>query len=172
MILPLGVGNLQKGERYIPISVNWFEECWIWCRYPNMDYIFGSTLQFIMVNLVLTSYNIMCQWFINLFKRINEDWPEQIKLQHNMMFIPAISKLHEPMHNAVGHEVYSLNFIKGCSHSDCECVEHMWASHNVLPNSTKSQGPGSWQDVLDDHFGFWNWEKYTAMGSMLLRRYI
>ncbi|KAF8162353.1 hypothetical protein BJ912DRAFT_864825 [Pholiota molesta] len=125
MVLPLGVGNLQKGERY-----------------PNMDYIFGSTLQFVAIHLVLISYDIM-----------------------------SIPKLHEPMHKAVGHEVFSLNFIKGSGHSDCECVERVWASHNALANSTKTQGPGSRQDVLDDHFGFWNWEKYTAMGSTLLRRY-
>ncbi|KAF8156253.1 hypothetical protein BJ912DRAFT_1070632 [Pholiota molesta] len=147
MVLPLGVGNLQKGERY-----------------PNMDYIFGSTLQFVAIHLVLISYDIMCQWFINLSKRINEDWPEHIKPRHNVTFIPAIPKLHEPMHKAVGHEVFSLNFIKGSGHSDCECVERVWASHNALANSTKTQGPGSRQDVLDDHFGFWNWEKYTAMG--------
>ncbi|KAF8951356.1 hypothetical protein BDZ97DRAFT_1684845, partial [Flammula alnicola] len=63
MLLPVGVGNLQKGFRY-----------------SNMDYIFGSMLQFVMVNLILISYNIMCQWYINLFKRINQDWPEHIKL--------------------------------------------------------------------------------------------
>ncbi|KAF9470843.1 hypothetical protein BDN70DRAFT_901798 [Pholiota conissans] len=154
MILPLGVGNLQKGERY-----------------TNMDYIFGSTLQFVMVNLVLISYDIMCQWFINLFKRIDEQWPAHIKPRPEIKFIPAIPKLHEPMHNTPGHEVFSLNFIKGCGHTDCECVERVWSSHNALANATKTQGPGSRQDILDDHFGFWNWEKYISMGSTLLRRY-
>lgn len=136
-----------------------------------MDYIFGSTLQFVLVHLVLVSYDIMCQWFINLFKRIDEQWPEHIKPRPEITFIPAIPKLHEPMHKRAGHEVYSLNFIKGCGHSDCECVERVWSSHNALANSTKTQGPGSRQDVLDDHFGFWNWQKYISMGSTLLRRY-
>ncbi|KAF9470387.1 hypothetical protein BDN70DRAFT_909531 [Pholiota conissans] len=154
MIFPLGVGNLQKGERY-----------------SNMDYIFGSALQFVLVNTVLISYDIMCQWFINLFKRIDKDWPDHIKPRAGMNFIPAIPKLHEPMHKVAGHEVYSLNFIKGVGHSDCECVERVWAPHNALANSTKTQGPGSRQDVLDDHFGFWNWQKYISMGSTLLRRY-
>ncbi|KAF9472822.1 hypothetical protein BDN70DRAFT_818093, partial [Pholiota conissans] len=155
MIFPLGVGNLQKGERY-----------------SNMDYVFGSALQFVLVNTVLISYDIMCQWFINLFKRIEKDWPNHIKPRAGMTFIPAIPKLHEPMHNVAGHEVYSLNFIKGVGHSDCECVERVWAPHNALANSTKTQGPGSRQDVLDDHFGFWNWQKYFSMGTTLLRRYV
>ncbi|SJL06736.1 uncharacterized protein ARMOST_10078 [Armillaria ostoyae] len=32
-------------------------------------------------------------------------------------------------------------------------------------------GPGSQHDVLDDHFGFWNWLKYIAMGTTLARKY-
>ncbi|KAF9470235.1 hypothetical protein BDN70DRAFT_779518, partial [Pholiota conissans] len=98
-------------------------------------------------------------------------WPEHIKPRSGVEFIPAIPKLHEPMHHTVGHEVFSLNFIKGCGYTDCECVERVWAPHNALGNSTKTQGPGSRQDVLDDHFGFWNWQKYVSMGRNLLRRY-
>ncbi|KDR67155.1 hypothetical protein GALMADRAFT_80104 [Galerina marginata CBS 339.88] len=32
-------------------------------------------------------------------------------------------------------------------------------------------GPGSRHDLLDDHFGFWNYEKYIGMGKTLMRRY-
>ena len=35
----------------------------------------------------------------------------------------------------------------------------------------KTQGPGSRQDVLDDHFGFWNWLKYIGLGTTLLQKY-
>ncbi|KAF8951577.1 hypothetical protein BDZ97DRAFT_1684109, partial [Flammula alnicola] len=45
MIMPLGVGNLQKGEQY-----------------SNMDYIFSSALQSIHVFLVLIGYDI-AQYF-------------------------------------------------------------------------------------------------------------
>ncbi|PPQ99613.1 hypothetical protein CVT26_009184, partial [Gymnopilus dilepis] len=88
-----------------------------------------------------------------------------------MTLIPAIPKLHEPMHEQKGHQVYSLNFIKGVGLSDCECPERVWAPHNALSNSTKTQGPGSRHDVLDDHFQFWNWLKYIGLGKTLLRRY-
>jgi hypothetical protein len=36
-----------------------------------------------------------------------------------------------------------------------------------LGNATKTQGPGSRHDVLDNHFGFWNWLKYNTMGNYL-----
>lgn len=136
-----------------------------------MDYIFGSILQAIYVTLVLISYDIACQWFINLWKRIEEHWPEEIRPRPGMQLIPAIPKLHEPMHQTRGHEVYSLNLIHGVGHSDCECCERVWSPHNALGNSTKTQGPGSRQDVLDDHFGFWNWMKYTSMGTSLLKKF-
>ncbi|RDB23287.1 hypothetical protein Hypma_009705 [Hypsizygus marmoreus] len=129
MLLPNGVGNLQKGERY-----------------ANMDYIFASALRDVVLPLVLISYDIACQW-------------------------PGIPKLHEPAHQQEGHEVYSFHNIPGVGLTDGECPERIWAGHNMLGNSTKTQGPGSRQDVLDDHFGFWNWQKYNTMGPTLMRRY-
>ena len=75
------------------------------------------------------------------------------------------------MHLQADHQVFSLNYIPGVGLSDCECPERVWAPHNVLGNSTKSQGPGSRQDTLDDHFNFWNWLKYISMGTTLARRY-
>ncbi|KDR65407.1 hypothetical protein GALMADRAFT_148720 [Galerina marginata CBS 339.88] len=154
MILPLGVGNLQKGERY-----------------ANMDYIFAMVMQWVLVALVLISYDIACQWFVNLFNRIEGHWPEEIKFPNTIQLRPAIPKLHEPMHQTKGHQVYSFNYIPGVGLTDGECPERVWGPHNALGNSTKTQGPGSRQDVLDDHFAFWNWLKYINMGYTLLRRY-
>ncbi|PPQ89812.1 hypothetical protein CVT25_007401 [Psilocybe cyanescens] len=154
MIFPVGVGNLQKGERY-----------------ANMDYIFGMILQAIAISMVLISYDICCQWFINLFKRIENDWPPEIKPPANIHLAPAIPKLHEPIHTQENHQVYSLNFIPGVGLSDCECPERVWTPHNPLANATKTQGPSSRQDTLNNHFGFWNWLKYVNLGTTLLRRY-
>jgi len=52
-----------------------------------------------------------------------------------------------------------------------ETPERVWAGHNALGNSTKTQGPGGRHDVLDDHFGFWNWLKYVRMGRTLMSKY-
>ncbi|KAK0225740.1 hypothetical protein IW262DRAFT_1238379, partial [Armillaria fumosa] len=32
-------------------------------------------------------------------------------------------------------------------------------------------GPGMWQDLIDDHLGFWNWVKYCCMGLTLWKHY-
>ena len=67
------------------------------------------------------------------------------------------------MHQVANYQVYSLNYIHGVGLSDLECPERVWASHNALRNSTKTMGPGLKHDVLDDHFGFWNWQKYISI---------
>jgi len=141
-----------------------------------MDYTFASAVTSaaapsLLVPLLLISYDIACQWFTNLFKRMDERWPEHLKLPSTTRIIPAIPKLHEPMHEAANHEVYSLKYIPGVGESDCECPERIWSPHNALGNSTKTMGPGSRQDTLDDHFSFWNWEKYVGHGRTLARKY-
>jgi hypothetical protein len=100
-----------------------------------------------------------------------EHWPREIRIPATTQLVPAIPKLHEPMHGKANHEVYSLNFIRGVGLSDMETPERIWSAHNPLGNATKTQGPGSRQDVLDDHFGFWNWCKYISLGATLMRKY-
>ncbi|KAF9540711.1 hypothetical protein CPC08DRAFT_650802 [Agrocybe pediades] len=154
MILPSGVGNLQKGERY-----------------ANMDYIFASALRSSLMPLVVISYDIACQWFSNIYDRMTSHWPDELKIPESTKLTPAIPKLHEPAHQSKNHEMYSLNYLPGVGMSDCECPERVWGPHNALGNSNKTQGPGSRQDVLDDHFNFWNWLKYIGLGVTLLRKY-
>ena len=137
-----------------------------------MDFLVGSTLHaFALLLLILISYDIACQLFINLFTRIEDHWPDEIKIPSTTQLIPAIPKLHEPMHGRANHEVFSLNFIPGVGKSDLETPERVWSAHNGLGNSTKTQGPGGRHDVLDDHFGFWNWLKYVALGKTLMSKY-
>ena len=141
-----------------------------------MDCIFALVLYALLLyahalSLVLISYDIACQWFVNLFQHMDEHWPSDLKIPSSMKLIPAIPKLHEPMHSRKNHDQYSLNFIPGVGKSDMETPERVWVGHNALGNSTKTQGPGGRHDVLDDHFGFWNWQKYIGMGKTLMSRY-
>lgn len=140
--------------------------------FANMGYTFGSSLTlFSLIPLILISYDIACQWFVNLQKRIADHWPTEITPPAATKFIPAIPKMHEPAHGKANHQMYSLNYIPGVGQSDLEAPERIWSPHNVLGNSTKTQGPGSRQDVLDDHFNFWNYSKYVSLGESLAKRY-
>ena len=136
-----------------------------------MDYIAALVIYACAVSLIVFSYDIACQWFINLLRRVDDHWPAALKIPPSKKLIPAIPKLHEPMHGGKNHHEFSLNFIPGVGMSDMETPERVWAGHNGLGNSTKTQGPGGRQDVLDDHFRFWNWLTYTSMGKTLISRY-
>ncbi|KAK0209542.1 hypothetical protein IW262DRAFT_1450772 [Armillaria fumosa] len=132
-------------------------------RYAPMDYVFGTAIQaFVSLAVGVISYDIACQWFVNLYSCM-KDWPVEIRINGPLSFSPVIPKFHYPAHHDENHHEFSCNLVKGMGASDCEGPEHIWGSHNVLGNATKTMGTGSRHDVLDDHFGFWNWLKYIAM---------
>ncbi|PBK81134.1 hypothetical protein ARMGADRAFT_1091560 [Armillaria gallica] len=137
-------------------------------RYALMDYVFGLALQsFGGLLFMIISYDIACQWFVNLHKCMDK-WPSEIT-PPSAMLMPAIPKFHEPTHKQQNHQEFSCNYIKGMGLSDCKVPEHIWGPNNALGNSTKTMGPGSWYDVINDNFSTWNWQKYIGMGKTLSR---
>jgi hypothetical protein len=133
-----------------------------------MDYIFTAAIRNTQLLIVLISYDIACQWFINLWMCIQNYWPRELQPPSDLILRLHIPKLHEPAHQRKDHAPYSFNFSPGVSLTDGECPERIWSVHNGLGNATKTQGPGSRHDVLDDHFGFWNWSKYISLGLCFL----
>ncbi|KJA25187.1 hypothetical protein HYPSUDRAFT_135353 [Hypholoma sublateritium FD-334 SS-4] len=146
MVLPNSIGNLQKGERY-----------------ANMDYVFASAIKSTKLLLVAISYDIVCQWFVNIFKRMSA-WPVELQPRAGLNLRPLIPKFHEPAHLEKLHEQYSFNLAEGVGLSDGECPERVWGSHNPLAGATRTMGPGTRDDMLDDNFGHWNWMKYSSIG--------
>jgi hypothetical protein len=132
-----------------------------------MDYIFASAVRTSNLSSITISYDIACQWYKHFYDRMKA-WPTELHLGSNVETRPLIPKFHEPAHAEKNHEQFSFNFATGVGKTDGEVPERIWAGHNGLGGSTKTQGPGSRQDVLDDHFGFWNWQKYCSMGALFV----
>ncbi|KAG1833671.1 hypothetical protein DFJ58DRAFT_869463 [Suillus subalutaceus] len=92
-----GVGDLQKGEKYI-----------------NMDYLFFSTTQHSEDIVVLNvSYDITCQWSKNLWGRMSK-YPSRMHFAHDgkiMTFL--VPKFHLPAHITACQITFSHNFTKG-----------------------------------------------------------
>ncbi|KAF9555270.1 hypothetical protein CPC08DRAFT_766080 [Agrocybe pediades] len=147
---PTSVGDLQKGERYV-----------------NMDYLFLSTMQHTDVERCTISYDIACQWSVNLWQRM-AIYPEKLHVdQQNRAFRFMIPKFHLPAHIQPCQTRYSFNFNEDVGRTDGEGVERGWAHINGVAASTREMGPGSRRDTLDDHFGDWNWKKTVKMGLFL-----
>ena len=96
---------------------------------------------------------------------MDDHWPEDLLPTFPLNMRPQIPAFHEPGHGQAGHQEYSFKLSWGMGLTDGEGCERIWAANNALGNATKTQGPGSRQDVIDDHLGFWNWLKYCGMGK-------
>ncbi|KAG0696318.1 hypothetical protein DFH29DRAFT_984642 [Suillus ampliporus] len=151
---PSAVGDLQKGEKYV-----------------NMDYLFFSTLQHASDVCVLNiSYDITCQWSKHLWTRMSW-YPSRIHLQpNNKVFTFVVPKFHLPAHILSCQTTYSLNLIKGMARTDGKAIKRSWSNINPIATSTREMGPGSQRNILDDHFGDWNWRKVCNLGPFFLRK--
>ncbi|KAJ7906944.1 hypothetical protein B0H13DRAFT_2233541 [Mycena leptocephala] len=152
---PNGVGDLQKGERYI-----------------NMDYMLWKSLLGCddVVKLVV-SYDIVCQWRINIWRRLEKYEPElqQRRGTGQRRYVWLIPKFHLPAHIEACNILYSFDLTPYVGRTDGEAPERGWANANPLAASTKEMGPGARRDVLNDHFNDWN-HKIIALGRVMLER--
>ncbi|KAF9555177.1 hypothetical protein CPC08DRAFT_737454 [Agrocybe pediades] len=150
---PSSVGDLHKGERYM-----------------NMDYLFLSTMQNMDVERAMISYDIACQWSVNLWNRM-AIYPSTLQVDRRKTeFRFMIPKFHLSAHIQPCQTQYSFNFNEDVGRTDGKGVERGWAHINGVAASTHKMGPGSRRDTLDDHFGDWNWKRTVKMAQLLLKR--
>ncbi|KAG2086104.1 uncharacterized protein F5147DRAFT_748645 [Suillus discolor] len=145
---PNGVGDLQKGEKYL-----------------NMDYLFFSTLQHSTVDVLNVSYDIACQWHKHLWSRMLSLPPS-----HHLNYLTRtirffVPKFHLPAHVSKCQTIFSFNFTRFVGRTDGEAPERGWSNINPVASSTKGMGPGCRRDTLDDHFGDWNWKKVVGLAQ-------
>ena len=110
------------------------------------------------------TYDIICQWKINLKKRLEgfsttlTDFVSKMKLEF------GIPKFHLPAHGPKCWSLFSLNFLRWWGRVDGEAIERVWAAINGVATSTREMGPGARHDYLDDQWGASNFRKYVKLG--------
>ncbi|KAJ7763733.1 hypothetical protein B0H16DRAFT_1311081, partial [Mycena metata] len=150
---PNSVGDLQLGERYI-----------------NMDYIFLRSIAGTELIRFVVSYNIACQWHINIWLRMLGYKNEEIMFQGTRYIVFLVPKFHLPAHIEECNLKFSFNLTKNVGQTDGEAPERGWSNANPLATSTMEMGPGSRRDTLDDHFNDWNHKKIIGLGYFLRRK--
>ncbi|KAJ7898272.1 hypothetical protein B0H14DRAFT_2332228 [Mycena olivaceomarginata] len=150
---PLAVGDLQLGERYI-----------------NMDYMFFRSISHSPLLRFFVSYDIACQWHINLWNRLSAYQNPALTIDSAKEFTFLVPKFHLPAHIEACNLKFSFNLTPDVGQTDGEAPERGWANTNPLARSTKEMGPGSRRDTLDDHFNDWNHKKIIALGATLRRK--
>lgn len=144
--------------------------------YANMDYVFFSSIVGITL-LVTISYDIVCQWKINLNAHIQK-MPPELRPVDTAGITPFSERVSAgiPVWHAAAHEdkcrvAHSLRFLPGVGHTDGECIERGWSHMNQHSSSMKEMGQGNRHDALDDVIGNHNWEKNLAQGTFLFSVY-
>ncbi|KAJ7017500.1 hypothetical protein C8F04DRAFT_1279279 [Mycena alexandri] len=109
-MLPNGLGDLQKGERY-----------------ANMDYILMSALAGFALLALTISYDIACQWQKNLPER-NTKLDTWIRLDLERVNVQCgIPVWHAGSHEKECEDENSLKYLEGVGKSDGEGVERFWS---------------------------------------------
>ncbi|KAJ7630167.1 hypothetical protein FB45DRAFT_1027401 [Roridomyces roridus] len=157
VVRPLGMGDLQKGERY-----------------ANMDYILLSALTGVAVLCVAISYDIACQWKIHLATRA-ESITETTQVTTNLQDFEIQYGL--PVWHAAAHEINcqmnnSLSYAVGVGRTDGEGIERTWAVLNPAGYATKEMGEGARHDSLETKVDHINFEKNIKEGDLLSRKLI
>jgi hypothetical protein len=109
----------------------------------------------------------MCQYIINLFKRLlPSDALQQIETG-KLAFDIAIPKFYLLAHVSDCHADYSLNNLSGVGRVDGEANERNWAASNKAAGSTIDMGPGARKDTLNGFFSALNWRKTIRLGGSM-----
>ncbi|KAJ7106119.1 hypothetical protein C8R43DRAFT_906260, partial [Mycena crocata] len=155
LVRPLGIGDLQKGERY-----------------ANMDYILLSAVIGITALYLAISYDIACQWKINLATRM-VDMPDELKLDMKKVKVSyALPVWHAAAHERKCQVQNLLTYQVGVAWTDGEGIERTWSALNPLAWATKEMGPGARHDTIDEKVDHHNWEKNINQGTTLPRKLV
>ena len=169
MIRPLGVGDLQRGERCVFQSS--FPDAFFsspLSRYCNMDWIATSATRDTGLSSIFFSYDIVCQWSLKFMQRMLT-MPQVQQLSPDITVGYGVPKCHCRGHKMECQCQFSMHVQPGVGRTDGEGIERTWSGLNHAASSTKEMLPGSRRDNLDRRMGFHNWDKLTGLGKCLLR---
>jgi len=135
--------------------------------YANTDYVVAQSTSHNPQTKKVASYDIMCQWSINLRNRLKDFPLDSARRLDGQIVARVVPKFHLAAHKQDCQINFSLNYEPGVGRSDMEGPERTWFGLQG-GGSIKDQGPGYWSDAMDDKFGHWNWSKLIRLGKAIL----
>ncbi|KAJ7585952.1 hypothetical protein C8J56DRAFT_787825 [Mycena floridula] len=150
---PLGLGDLQKGERY-----------------ANMDFILFSAILFCTLAAIFLTYDIACQYRINLESR-NVLLPKKLRHDFEKTKIHAALPIwHGDVHHVPCRTNNLVQYQEGAAKTDGEAPERVWGELNEVSYATREMGEGTRHDALEDRLDFHNVQKNVKLGDTLERK--
>ena len=135
--------------------------------YSNMDFALLSTLIPSLdagITRVLVSYDIGCQWNINLQSRINDYTAfRSLQISDLESWRVLVPKFHLAGHGTKCQLLFNLAYTKWAGRMDGERIESGWAQTNGMATWTRESGPNARRNILDDHWNASNWRKLLGL---------
>jgi hypothetical protein len=130
-----------------------------------MDYIVLLALAGLCILRIVISYDIACQWSKNLAARM-EHYPEHMRINLDCVEVrTAVPGFHIRAHGADCQQAFSFALLLWMARTVGEEVETSWAHMNLASPSIQEMGPGHRHEVLNDHWGGWNFQKIITFSK-------
>jgi hypothetical protein len=130
-----------------------------------VDYVAFSSVTATPIKIVVFCYDIACCWIVHLNDR-KVGFPKDIMLHPNTTILRvAIPDFHLVGHGVSCQSVYGLLRTPEVGRDASEGIETTWAPTNKIGPSAQEMSRDARRELLDDHFGFSNWEKTKRLGS-------
>lgn len=119
------------------------------------------------IKQLIVLYDIMCQYHVNLKKRIKKS--AVLSIPSSLQICPGIGLFHVHGHKEECLYRFGPTYISGAGQVDGEILETLWATLNEISRSTQTATLANRIEVLDDHMGDNNWKKMIRSGTFASR---
>ncbi|KAF9039648.1 hypothetical protein BDZ89DRAFT_1129259 [Hymenopellis radicata] len=148
----LGLGDLQKGERY-----------------KNTDFVLYTVLSRMGLKEVTVTYDIVCQYKKHFKERIDA-LPAALRCLDIPELLWGLPVWHGNVHDVACEASESVKYKVGVGKTDSEGPERVWMVLNPMLYRRKEQHPGAHHDDIEDKINLHNFLKNIRQGHSLLRR--
>ncbi|KAJ7460424.1 hypothetical protein B0H11DRAFT_1924017 [Mycena galericulata] len=131
---------------------------------PSEEFTFKLQIEVDDVDEAAT-YDIACEYVINLEKRFETYFPDQLASIKKMRWgVPA---LHVQGHQDSCTYLFGTGYMECIGHFHGETAEHYWPEANQLGPHIRQMNLGHRQDTMINHHGDWNYKKTMKIASDL-----
>ncbi len=132
-----------------------------------MDYIFWSSIRSACVKDITLSYDVGCQYKINLEERCKK-LPVSLQRDSGSPFVAvALPIWHGDVHVVKCKTKNSLMYQDGMGKSDGEGIERTWSAFNPMVWQTKEMHLEVRHNAIEDRIDHYNFRKNTGLGDSL-----
>lgn len=84
---------------------------------------------------------------------------------HKLDFRLMVGAFHRHAHNRKCQLDWHPMYIPDTGHTEGEGCEHIFSSSNELACSTRHASPFHWHQTIEEHFSFWDTDKYATLSE-------